>query len=35
MSVNEQRSTNRTFITIVVVAVLIAAALAYNQGWFN
>ncbi len=35
MSVNEQRSTNRTSITIVVVIVLIAAAIAYSQGWFN
>jgi hypothetical protein len=35
MSMNEQGSTNRTYITIVVVVVLIAAALAYSEGWFN
>jgi hypothetical protein len=35
MSMNELGSTNRTYITIVVVVVLIAAAIAYSQGWFN
>jgi hypothetical protein len=35
MSMNEQRSTNRTSFTIVVVVVLIAAAIAYSQGWLN
>ena len=35
MSIKEQGPMNRTSITIVVVVLLIAAGLAYNQGWFN
>jgi hypothetical protein len=37
MSVVEQKPMNmtRTYITLAVVVVLIAAAMAYSQGWFN
>ena len=37
MSVVEQKpmKMTRTYITLAVVLVLIAAALAYSQGWFN
>lgn len=35
MSIEEKAPMNRTSITIVVVVVLSAAALAYSQGWFN
>jgi hypothetical protein len=37
MSVVEQKPMNmtRTYITLAVVVLLIAAALGYSQGWFN
>jgi hypothetical protein len=37
MSVVEQKPMNmtRTYVTLAVVVLLIAAALGYSQGWFN
>jgi hypothetical protein len=35
MEIQEQRTANRTSITVVVLALLCVAGYAYSQGWFD